>query len=215
MTMSAEWDEALDAEMAAMAELITALEALAVVIDDPMGEPYRGEIAEALDAVQLVVAALEDSPTIRAWALIGSLGRTPRRRSQLARTFAALHADDLNDLAHVVETCAAGREAITKALATTWGKWPPVRAALFAMLDALTAIEAAHAQVFTWTAATDSTPTQLSEIHRPKRSSYCTHNRRHLVAATQLDDPAPSRGFTLNAYGATCRRFSLSLEAHS
>ena len=215
MTTPAEWDEALDAEMAAIAELIAALESVAVVTDDPMGEPYRGEIAEALDAVQLVVEALEDSPTIRAWALVGSLGRTPRRRSRLARTFAALHADDLNDLAHVVETCAAGREAITKALATTWGKWPPVRAALFAMLDALTAIEAANAQVFTWTAATDSTPTQLSETHRPKRSSYCAHNRRHLVAATQLDDPAPSQGFTLNAYRATCRRFSLSLEAHS
>lgn len=215
MTTPDAWHESVvDEAMAAMAELIAALEAVAVVIDEPLGEPYQGAMAE-LNAVQLVVEALEDSPTIRAWAFLRSLGRIPRRRSQLARTFADLHADDLNDLAHVVETCAAGREAITKALASAWGEWPPVRAALFAMLDALTAIEAARAQVVTFAAEADCTPTQPSQVHRPKRARYCAHNRRHLVAATQLDDPAPSQGFTLNAYGATCRRFSLSLEAHS
>jgi len=75
MTTPAEWAEALDAEMGALAELIAALSWPAFVIDDrATGEPYRGEIAEALDAVQLVVGALEDSPTIRRGRLSAHLG---------------------------------------------------------------------------------------------------------------------------------------------
>ena len=224
MTTPATWDESVAALISSAAEMLERANVAAVLLSDEMGERYRfGDEhvqAAALTALAATIEALADEPTLRARALLETLPRRARRRGHLGRALAAVHADDLNDLAHLVDVCVQGRQAIAEALATEWGRQESNRRVLVAMLSALEAEQATAENVARHLAqrspARAHALTQATEKpRRSKRARYCAHNRRHLVAATQLDDPAPSRGFTLNAYGATCRRFSLSLEAHS
>jgi hypothetical protein len=222
MTTPATWDESVAALISSAAEMLERANVAAVLLSDEMGERYRfgDEHPAALTALAATIEALADEPTLRARALLETLPRRARRRGHLGEALAAVHADDLNDLAHLVDVCVQGRQAIAEALATEWGRRESNRRALVAMLSALEAEQATAENVARhlaerWPARADTQATEKPQPQRSKRARYCAHNRRHLVAATQLDDPAPSRGFTLNAYGATCRRFSLSLEAHS
>jgi hypothetical protein len=224
MTTPATWDESVAALISSAAEMLERANVAAVLLSDEMGERYRfgDEHPAALSALAATIEALADEPTLRARALLETLPRRARRRGHLGRALAAVHADDLNDLAHLVDVCIQGRKAIAQALATEWGRREANRRALVAMLSALEAEQAtaengARHLAKRWPAGAEplTQATANPQPQRSKRARYCAHNRRHLAAATQLDDPAPSEGLTLNAYGATCRRFSSFLEAHS
>jgi hypothetical protein len=78
----------------------------------------------------------------------------------------------------------------------------------------ITSPETYAADVATLLAAftTPAGETSTTREHGPpsSRRVHC-RQRRHLVAASVSDDPAPSRRSTLNVYGDSCRRFSLTL----
>ena len=217
MTTPAAWDESLATLMGSAAEMLERANVAAVLMSDEMGERYRfGDEhaqANALAALAETIEALSDEPALRARALLETLPRRARRRSHLAKALEAVHDDDLNDLAHLVDVCVQGRKAVAAALATAWGRQVANRRVLLAMLLALKA-EQASAEKLTHhlakrpPAETITQATQRPGDHSPRRSGHCPHHRRHLVGVAQLDDPAPLPGFTLNAYGATCRRFS-------
>lgn len=151
----------------------------------PEWECHRAALAE-------VVEFLWDCPTMGAWAFLDSLNRRARRCG-FDTALETVHADDLNDLAHVVETCARGRAAVVEALETEWGKWWSVRAALLAFLAALDDLSARATELLEVLTAAGIDPPQPSRVHRsgyPRPRSFC--HRRHLAPATS-DDPAPAQ----------------------
>jgi hypothetical protein len=113
----------------------------------------------------------------------------------------------LTELAHVV---LAGRQAIERALSELEADEDPQVEVLLLLALELLAELAPIIEAFTIAKVltTGHVPERNERARKRKRSTYCAHHRRHLVAATQHDDPAPSQGFTLNAYGDTRRRFS-------
>lgn len=145
-------------------------------------------------ALVVVLEALNDWPTMGAYALVATLNRHALRRSGFYGALGAVHDDDLNDLANVVDTCARGRAAVVEALETAWGKWWSVRAALLAFLAALDDLSAGATELLNELAPARVEPPKPSRAHRsgyPRPRSSCLY-RRHLAPATS-DDPAPAQ----------------------
>jgi len=122
----------------------------------------------------------------------------------------ALGAVPLRYLDELAEAVLDGRRAIERALTELDDDAPEsVRLVLLLALELLDDL-AGYVEAFTIAKVLDAGHVENSQecARKPKRSTFCAHHRRHLVATTQLDDPAPSLGFTLNAYGAARRRLS-------
>ena len=122
----------------------------------------------------------------------------------------ALGAVPLRYFAELAEIVLAGRQVVKRELANLDDdEDPQVRFVLLLALELLDDL-AGYVEAFTIAQVLDAGHVDSSHerARKPKRSTYCAHHRRHLVAAPQLDDPAPSLGFTLNACGVTRRRLS-------
>ena len=177
---------------------------------EPVAQAFQKETAETVELLKLILA--EVGPMTSA---AGTM-REVRRRGALvygrnayviADALGACPFSYLDELAQVVLN---GRQAIERALAELEADDDAqVELVLLLALELLAEL-AGHVEAFERCLVLEGGQVESSteRAHKPKRSTYCAHHRRHLVAATQLDDPAPSLGFTLNAYGVTRRRFS-------